>query len=69
MSLAFTAEGGVSESVATEAVVSAFTVDYMAKINDPATTATTMTESKAKALVFVFISCYVTSQSSKKGEQ
>jgi hypothetical protein len=58
------AERVVSESVATGEVVSALT-DCKVKIIDPATKATNMTESKAKALVFVFISC-VSPPNSKK---
>jgi len=55
--LRFTAERVVSESVATGEVVSAFT-DCKVKIIDPATKATSTTESKAKVLVFVFISFF-----------
>ena len=50
-------ERGFSESVATGEVVSALT-DCKVKIIDPATKATRTTESKAKALVFEFISCF-----------
>ena len=51
LQVAFMDEDAVSESVVTELVVSALTVDCTAKIKDPATAATIMTESKAKALV------------------
>jgi hypothetical protein len=58
------AEGVVSESVATGEVMSALT-DCKVKIIDPATKATSTTESKANALVFEFIS-YFSPPNSKK---
>src|SRR5665647_2023625 len=60
LSVAFMDEDAISESATTGVVVSAL-ADCSAKMNEPATAVITMTESKAKALVFAFISFNFTS--------
>jgi hypothetical protein len=55
----------VSESVATGEVVSALT-DCKVKTIDPATKVTSTTESKVKALILVFISCFSPPNSKKR---